>query len=259
MPGIGPATAEDSLRHACGCGELRCRALAEFACRRAPPRAWAGLRGAARRARRRRRSGLAGRDRARRGAGIEPQLERLLRRRRVRGRPTSSSSSGSPAASPSRERFLTELTLDPPQRDQRPRRGAAAGRGLPDPVDHPFGQGPGVGRSVFVLNVRRRLHPLGPRHRHAGGDRGGAPAALRGDDARATTQLSLIVPQRFHVTQQRRDGDRHVYGARSRFIPERLLSTFTPALAGRAAGPEAAAGARGATRIDVAAKLRDMW
>jgi DNA helicase-2/ATP-dependent DNA helicase PcrA len=45
---------------------------------------------------------------------------------------------------PSRERFLTELTLDPPGRHQRPGRRAIAGRGLSDPVDDPLRQGAGM-------------------------------------------------------------------------------------------------------------------
>ena len=36
---------------------------------------------------------------------------------------------------------------------------------------------------------------------------------------RAKDQLDLIVPQRFYVTNQRRNGDRHVYAQRTRFIP----------------------------------------
>ena len=67
-------------------------------------------------------------------------------------------------------------------RDQRPGRAAASRRGLSDPVDHPFGQGPGMEERLRAQR-RRRLHPDRPRRRHQGGHRGGAPAALRGDDA----------------------------------------------------------------------------
>ena len=48
------------------------------------------------------------------------------------------------AGYPSRERFLTELTLDPPAATSDEAGAAAARRGLPDPVDDPFGEGPGV-------------------------------------------------------------------------------------------------------------------
>ena len=43
---------------------------------------------------------------------------------------------------------------------------------------------------------------------------------------RARRHLQLIVPQRFYVTQQRRQGNRHLYGGRSRFIPDSLLPLF---------------------------------
>ena len=56
------------------------------------------------------------------------------------------------AGYPTRERFLTELTLDPPEAT-----GAEAGapvlrQRLPHSVDHPFRQGTGMG-AVFILNV----------------------------------------------------------------------------------------------------------
>ena len=66
---------------------------------------------------------------------------------------------------PSRERFLTELTLDPPGRDERPGRGAAARRGLSDPLDDPFRQGSGMEVGLRA-QCRRWLHSLRPRHRH---------------------------------------------------------------------------------------------
>ena len=39
---------------------------------------------------------------------------------------------------------------------------------------------------------------------------------------RAKQSLALVAPLRYHVTQQRRDGDKHVFGARSRFMSEPL-------------------------------------
>ena len=43
---------------------------------------------------------------------------------------------------------------------------------------------------------------------------------------RAKDHLHLIVPQRFFVHGQRTNGDRHVYAARTRFIPAALLECF---------------------------------
>jgi DNA helicase-2/ATP-dependent DNA helicase PcrA len=57
---------------------------------------------------------------------------------------------------------------------------------------------------------------------------------------RAKQSLSLLSPLRFHVTQQRRDGDRHVYGARSRFMTDRLLATLDQRFAGRSEAEGAA-------------------
>src|SRR6516165_9913898 len=58
----------------------------------------------------------------------------------------------------SRDRFLTELTLDPPD--------ATSGRAG---AGYPFGQGPRMA-DCPSLERGRRMHPLRPRHQHAGGD-----------------------------------------------------------------------------------------
>jgi DNA helicase-2/ATP-dependent DNA helicase PcrA len=76
---------------------------------------------------------------------------------------------------------------------------------------------------------------------------------------RAKQSLSLVAPLRFHVTQQARTGDRHVYGARSRFITDRLMSSMHPCFKGR---DESAAGglrSHSGVQIDVASKMREMW
>ncbi len=43
---------------------------------------------------------------------------------------------------------------------------------------------------------------------------------------RAKDQLMLIVPQRFYTHQQAKKGDKHLYAARSRFIPSAVLEYF---------------------------------
>jgi DNA helicase-2/ATP-dependent DNA helicase PcrA len=55
--------------------------------------------------------------------------------------------------------LLTELTLDPPDATSRPGRCAAARRGLPDPLDHPFGQGPGMEERACAERRRRLPSP----------------------------------------------------------------------------------------------------
>jgi DNA helicase-2/ATP-dependent DNA helicase PcrA len=43
---------------------------------------------------------------------------------------------------------------------------------------------------------------------------------------RAKDQLTLTVPQRFYTRQQAARGDKHLYAARTRFIPSELLKHF---------------------------------
>jgi DNA helicase-2/ATP-dependent DNA helicase PcrA len=158
---------------------------------------------------------------------------------------------------PSRERFLTELTLDPP---------SAAGDLAGDPLlDEDYlilstvhsakGQ---EWESVFVLNVSDGNFPSE--------FAAGKPKMIEEERrllyvamTRAKQSLSLVAPLRYHVTQQRRDGDKHVYGARSRFMSEQLLATMDKDFRGR---PESGSGRRSARsdrRIDVSARMREMW
>jgi DNA helicase II / ATP-dependent DNA helicase PcrA len=161
------------------------------------------------------------------------------------------------AGYPSRERFLTELTLDPPDAtsDQ-------AGVPLLDEdylilstIHSAKGQ---EWKSVFVLNVVDGCMPS---------DLGAGTSAELEEErrllyvamTRAKDNLHLMVPQRFFTHGQRSQGDRHVYAARSRFIPEKLLGLFE-----RARWSVAAAGATGrrvseGPRIDIGARMRGMW
>ena len=76
---------------------------------------------------------------------------------------------------------------------------------------------------------------------------------------RAKDDLHLIVPQRFFTHQQNARGDRHVYAARTRFVPSDILhffeATIWPVMSAqtvmRAVSPR--------TRVDVAARMRGMW
>ncbi len=156
-----------------------------------------------------------------------------------------------------RERFLTELTLDPP---------AAAGDRAGDPLlDEDYlilstvhsakGQ---EWDAVYVLNVTDGSFPSEFAT--------GKPEMIEEERrllyvamTRARQSLSLIAPLKFHVTQQRRDGDRHVYGARSRFISERLLETFGKRFHGRDAADSSALVSSSHRHIDVASRMRDRW
>jgi len=162
---------------------------------------------------------------------------------------------------PSRERFLTELTLDPPD--------ATSGESGVPLLDEDYlilstihsakGQ---EWRNVFVLN----------------GVDGCIPSDLgTGSDdeideerrllyvamTRAKEDLHVVVPQRFYVHNQAAAGERHVWASRTRFIAPSMLPLFdarawppAPAVAApSAAGLAAAAQAK----IEIGARLRKMW
>ena len=76
---------------------------------------------------------------------------------------------------------------------------------------------------------------------------------------RAKQSLALISPMRFHVTQQARTGDKHVYGARSRFVTERLMATMRACFKGRDEADATRLRPRSNAQIDVASRMRDMW
>jgi DNA helicase-2/ATP-dependent DNA helicase PcrA len=158
---------------------------------------------------------------------------------------------------PSRERFLTELTLDPPDAtsDQ-------AGVPLLDEdylilstIHSAKGQ---EWKSVFVLNVVDGCMPS---------DLGAGTSAEIEEErrllyvamTRAKDDLHLVVPQRFFTHNQHAKGDRHVYAARTRFIPERLLGLFERTVWPQASAGAAARPASQGPRIDVGARTRAMW
>jgi DNA helicase-2/ATP-dependent DNA helicase PcrA len=75
---------------------------------------------------------------------------------------------------------------------------------------------------------------------------------------RARHHLHLLVPQRFYVTQQSAHGDRHVYAAISRFLPEAVRDRFVH-LGPHAAAPLAEAAAPVLASIDLGARVRAAW
>ncbi len=158
---------------------------------------------------------------------------------------------------PTRERFLTEMTLDPP---------SAAGDLAGDPyLDEDYlvlstvhsakGQ---EWDAVFVLNVSDGNFPSEFST--------GNPDLIEEERrllyvamTRARQSLQLIAPLKYHVTQQRRDGDKHVYGARSRFMTDMLLKTMDARFHGRRDSPLSGPGPKTNKRLDVASRLREMW
>ena len=158
---------------------------------------------------------------------------------------------------PTRERFLTELTLDPP---------SAAGDQSGDPLlDEDYlvlstvhsakGQ---EWDAVYVLNVADGNFPSEFAT--------GKPAMIEEERrllyvamTRAKQSLSLIAPLKYHVTHQPRDGDKHVFGARSRFLTDKLLATMQPEFRGRDEASDGRQMPRSNKRVDVASQMRQMW
>ena len=159
---------------------------------------------------------------------------------------------------PSRERFLTELTLDPP--------GATSDEAGAPLLDEDYlilstihsakGQ---EWKSVYVLNCVDGCIPADLAT--------GTSAEIEEERrllyvamTRAKDHLHLIVPQRFYVHAQRGDGDRHMYAARTRFISSDILRLFETC-----AWPQTAAAGGGKRRakfpraVDIAARMRRMW
>jgi DNA helicase-2/ATP-dependent DNA helicase PcrA len=156
---------------------------------------------------------------------------------------------------PTREQFLTELALDPPQAT-----GDLAG---PPHLDEDWlvlstvhsakGQ---EWDAVHVLNVTDGSFPSEfstGRAESIDEERRLLYVAM----TRARTDLHLIVPLKYYVSRQPGGGDRHVYGARSRFLTRAVLACMEEiAWAGTAAVDGTA---RSTTRVDVAGMLRGMW
>jgi DNA helicase-2/ATP-dependent DNA helicase PcrA len=161
------------------------------------------------------------------------------------------------AGYPSRERFLTELTLDPPDTTS-----GQAGVPLLDEdylilstIHSAKGQ---EWRSVFVLNTVDGCIPS---------DLGvGTSDEIEEERrllyvamTRAKDSLNLVVPQRFFTHGQSSTGDRHVYASRTRFIPANLIELFEcRAWPMVAPGSDPKVGPR-QVRLDVGARMRGMW
>jgi DNA helicase-2/ATP-dependent DNA helicase PcrA len=161
------------------------------------------------------------------------------------------------AGYPSRERFLTELTLDPPD-------ATSDQSGVPlldedylilSTIHSAKGQ---EWKAVHVLNVTDGGIPsdLGT----------GSTAELEEERrllyvamTRARDELHLIVPQRFFVPQQQSHGDRHVYAQRSRFITKAMLPLFDDCMWPPLKPLDPGAIAPNMPKVDIGAQLRGMW
>ncbi len=194
-------------------------------------------------------------DLARVIAWYQPHLERLHDDARTRGADLQQLLNIA-ATHRSRERFVTELTLDPPE--------ASSDEAGPALLDEDYlvlstihsakGQ---EWNAVHILNVVDGCMPADMATGHAAEieeERRLLYVAM----TRARDTLTLWVPQRFYVTQQRALGGQHLYALRTRFIPDTLLPNFNVAAA-RAEHPmavEPPVPAAAAPAVDLQAALR---
>src|SRR5579863_5303750 len=159
---------------------------------------------------------------------------------------------------PSRERFITELTLDPPhatsdlagqpalEEDYLVLSTIHSAKGMEwdtvyvlNVVDGSFPSEFATGRQELIDEERRLLY-----------------VAM----TRARNELQLCVPLKFPLTQQPRSGDAHVYGGRSRFISDKVLKTMEQtAFHGAQLGEATPLGDARASTLDLSARLKDMW
>ncbi|MGE8943327.1 ATP-dependent helicase [Leptospira interrogans] len=160
------------------------------------------------------------------------------------------------AGYPTRAKFLTDLTLDPPNASS-----AEAGAPLRDEdyltlstIHSAKGQ---EWAAVYVLNVIDGCLPSDLATGNAADieeERRLRYVAM----TRAENQLYLMLPQRFYNPQQSRRGDAHVYAMRSRFIPASVATTFLQRV--WVDGSSNATASRASTvTIDVGGRLRGMW
>ena len=252
LPGIGPSAATEVLDRLAGSPEVG----AVLATYRPPARAaadWPDFAALAAELRGGRAGWPAEMERVR--LWYEPHLERIYEDAVIR-RNDLLQLEQIAAGYPNRERFLTELTLDPPD--------ATSDEAGPPLLDEDYlilstihsakGQ---EWKSVFVLNGIDGCIPsdLGVGSRdEIEEERRLLYVAM----TRAKDELDIMVPQRCYVLQQRRGGDRHLYAQRTRFIPETVLACFRATLWPPAMA-EATRTRQAGPRIDLGKRLRQRW
>jgi len=155
-----------------------------------------------------------------------------------------------------RDQFLAELALDPPAAT-----GDIAG---PPYLDEDYlvlstvhsakGQ---EWESVYLLNVSDGNFPSDfstARSDQIEEERRLLYVAM----TRARNDLHLIAPLKYYVTNQSKTGDRHVYGAKSRFLTAAVMAKLNT-LTWPEADSQAPVLGASKTRVNVAGKLRSMW
>jgi DNA helicase-2/ATP-dependent DNA helicase PcrA len=253
LPGVGPASAQRALDHMIAARDP----IDALAHAPAPPRAaadWRGFVEVISEIKSRRAGWPAELELARRW--YEPHLDRIHEDSLTR-RADLIQLEAIASGYPSRERFLTELTLDPPD-------ATSDQSGVPlldedylilSTIHSAKGQ---EWKSVYVLNVVDGCMPS---------DLGTGTSAEIEEErrllyvamTRAKDDLHLMVPQRFFTHGQHAQGDRHVYASRTRFIPEALLGLFERTTWPQVAAADPARAAAQGVRMDINSRMRAIW
>ena len=156
----------------------------------------------------------------------------------------------------SRERFLTELTLDPPVASGDQSTGASKDEDyvILSTIHSAKGQEWDI---VYVLNVSDGNFPSEFST--------GKPEMIEEERrllyvamTRARNELHLCAPLKYQVTQQAKDGDKHVYGAKSRFMTDKVLDSLERISLRNMRGVESLREGEDAA-VDVGSQLKDMW
>lgn len=157
----------------------------------------------------------------------------------------------------SREAFLTELTLDPPD--------ATSDRAGPPLLDDDYlilstihsakGQ---EWKAVHVLNVVDGCIPSDMATGSAE-DIEEERRLLYVAMTRAKEHLHLVVPNRFFIKQQAQMGDRHVHAQRSRFIAPAMLKHFEECVWMNADTPQSRKPMPDSVRMMVRERARNAW
>jgi DNA helicase-2/ATP-dependent DNA helicase PcrA len=252
LPGIGPVTAERALDAAEG-PQGALGALSEIAIPRAAAADWPAFVTLVSRLRKDTPGWPAELDLVR--GWYEPILSQAYDDAQVRAADLAQLQQIA-AGFPSRERFLTELTLDPPD--------ATSGRARKPVLDEDYlilstihsakGQ---EWKRVYLLNAVDGCIPS---------DLAKGPDEFEEERrllyvamTRAKDELHLVVPHRFFVHGQGKAGDRHVYASLTRFIPAAIQHRFD-----RRHWPAPGASANSSSRklsakIEVAAGVKRLW
>jgi DNA helicase-2/ATP-dependent DNA helicase PcrA len=156
-----------------------------------------------------------------------------------------------------RERFCTELTLDPPNATS-----DLAGQPMHDEdylVISTVHSAKGMEwDNVFILNVVDGSFPneFATKAELVEEERRILYVAM----TRARNELTCVVPLRFQITSQPKSSDGHVYGGRSRFLTEKVIKCFDEqTFQGTNVDVKIEETAAESGAIDVASRLKQMW